>query len=96
MLWALVVFAVSPIAAQRLALKQQVSTVDFPLVYNGKAAPIIISTADFKVAHIAAADLGWLAGNKNVTVTRIAAVTTFSTTNYHQLQTIELTALPTR
>ena len=58
MLWALVVFAVSPIAAQRLALKQQVSTVDFPLVYNGKAAPIIISTADFKVAHIAAADLG--------------------------------------
>ncbi|MBC7133329.1 MAG: hypothetical protein H5U16_09525 [Roseovarius sp.] len=42
----------------------------------------------------AAADPGWLSGDVEVTVTRIAAVTTFTPDNYHELQTIALTADP--
>ena len=53
----IILFAVAPLFAQRLALKTQFSAGDFPLVQDGKAAPIIISSNDFKVAQIAASDL---------------------------------------
>ena len=48
---------VIPVASQQLSLRSQFRPRDFPLVHNGKAAPIIVSNADFKVAQIAASDL---------------------------------------
>lgn len=42
--------------AQQLAFRTQFRTGDFPLVRNNTAATILVSTDDFKVAQIAAAD----------------------------------------
>ena len=48
---------VIPVASQPLSLRSQFRSGDFPLVRSGNATPIIVSTEDFKVAQIAAADL---------------------------------------
>ena len=42
---------------QSLSARSQFRSGDFPLVHNGKAATIVVSTADFKVTQVAAADL---------------------------------------
>ena len=46
-----------PVFGQSLALKPQLGPGDFPLVHKNRAATIVISTGDFTVAQIAAADL---------------------------------------
>ena len=48
---------VIPVLSQQLSVKSNFRPGDFPLVYNGVAAPIIVSNEDFKVAQIVAADL---------------------------------------
>ena len=49
-------FAIA-VVSQQLSVKSQFRTGDFPLVAGGKAATIIVSTDDFKVAQITAMDL---------------------------------------
>lgn len=53
----IILFGFAPLFAQRLALKTQFSAGDFPLVLDSKATPIMVSSADLKVAQIAASDL---------------------------------------
>src|SRR5215208_6248444 len=52
-----ILVVVVPGISQQLSVRSEFRFGDFPLVLNGRAAPIIVHTDDFKVAHIAAADL---------------------------------------
>lgn len=45
------------ISAQNIITKQTFAAGDFKLVYKNKAADVIVSAEDFRVAHIAASDL---------------------------------------
>jgi hypothetical protein len=80
---------------QRVRISDGVNSLDAKIAiirgFNQTQDAALQFTLDPSV-DFAAAD--WLAGDKTVTVTRIAAVTTFTPDNYYQLQMIELTADP--
>jgi hypothetical protein len=82
---------------QRVRISDGVNSIDAKIAiirgFNGTQDAAMQFTLDPSV-DLATADLTWLAGNTSVTVTRIAVQAHFTTANYYQLQTVELTADP--